>query len=54
MVEDNPSDDELTKHAFRKAHIANEPVVAGDGQISGLEVLERVRADARTRRMPPS
>jgi CheY-like chemotaxis protein len=36
LIEDNPSDVELTRHAFEKA----------------LEVLSRLRADERTRRMP--
>src|SRR5664279_411041 len=84
LVEDNPSDVALTERAFEKAHIANEMVVAQDGQealdylwgtgahagrdaadlpalilldlklpkVSGLEVLRRIRADARTRRLP--
>jgi len=32
LVEDNPSDIELTKRALEKAHIANQLVVAEDGQ----------------------
>jgi two-component system response regulator len=32
LVEDNPSDIELTKRAFAKSNIANELVVAEDGQ----------------------
>ena len=32
LVEDNPSDIELTKRALKKAHIMNELVVAEDGQ----------------------
>jgi len=32
LVEDNPSDIELTQRAFAKSHIANELVVAEDGQ----------------------
>jgi two-component system, response regulator len=84
LVEDNPSDVDLTRRAFEKGRIANELVVAEDGQealdyfagagsfagrdvddlpalvlldlklpkVSGLEVLRRVRADARTRRVP--
>ncbi|MBA4419196.1 MAG: two-component system response regulator [Syntrophus sp. (in: bacteria)] len=32
LVEDNPSDIDLTKRALKKAHIANELVVAEDGQ----------------------
>ena len=84
LVEDNPSDVALTERAFEKAHIANEMVVAQDGQealdylwgageyagrdaadlpalvlldlnlpkVSGLDVLRRIRGDARTRRLP--
>jgi two-component system response regulator len=84
LVEDNPSDVELTKRAFRRSRIANELVVVGDGQealdylfatgahadrahadlpaltlldlklprVPGLEVLRRIRAAGRTRRMP--
>ncbi len=32
LVEDNPSDIELTKRAFDKAHVTNKIVVAEDGQ----------------------
>jgi CheY-like chemotaxis protein len=32
LVEDNPSDVELTRRALSRQHIANELVVAGDGQ----------------------
>ncbi len=32
LVEDNPSDIELTQRALKKSHIANELVVAVDGQ----------------------
>ena len=32
LVEDNPSDIDLTKHALEKAHIMNELVVAEDGE----------------------
>ena len=75
LIEDNPSDVELTKRAFAKSHIANELVAVEDGEqalqylatselpavtlldlnlpkMSGLEVLRRIRADARTRRLP--
>ena len=84
LVEDNPSDVDLTRRALAKARIANELVVAEDGEealnylwgagpyagrdpadlpalalldlklpkIPGLEVLRRVRADLRTRRLP--
>jgi two-component system response regulator len=78
LIEDNPSDVELTRRALEKSRIANEMVVAEDGEaaleylgregaselpaialldlnlpkLSGLEVLRRIRADARTRRMP--
>jgi two-component system response regulator len=84
LVEDNPSDIDLTKRALTKARIANELVVVEDGQealdylfgtgqyagrdaapllalvlldlklpkVGGLEVLKRIRADARTKRLP--
>lgn len=84
LVEDNPSDVGLTTRALGKCRIANELVVAGDGEealdylfgtgryagrnvadlpamtlldlklpkVSGLDVLRRIRADARTRRLP--
>ena len=32
LIEDNPSDVDLTRRAFDKSHIANELVVAEDGQ----------------------
>lgn len=32
LVEDNPSDIKLTQRAFAKARIANELIVAEDGQ----------------------
>lgn len=84
LVEDNPSDVDLTRRALDKAHIANDLFVVEDGQealdylfgagahagrdvsespalilldlklprVPGLEVLRRVRANARTRRLP--
>jgi two-component system response regulator len=84
LVEDNPSDVDLTLRALEKGRIANEVAVARDGKealdylwgegahagrdvsdfpaitlldlklpkIPGLEVLRRLRADARTRRLP--
>lgn len=84
LIEDNPSDVELTRRALSKSRIANELVVAEDGEeamqyllgegawagrdvsklpalalldlklpkIPGLEVLRRIRADARTKRLP--
>jgi two-component system response regulator len=84
LVEDNPSDIELTIRAFERSRIANELIVAEDGQealdylwgqgkwegrdiqdlpaltlldlklpkVSGLEVLRRIRGEARTRRIP--
>ncbi len=83
LVEDNPSDIELTKRAFVREHITNELVVVEDGQaaldylfgtgryagrdlnqmptlilldlklpiVDGLEVLRRIRAHERTRRL---
>ena len=47
LVEDNPSDIELTQRAFAKSHIANELVVAEDGQ-EALDYL--FGADAHTGR----
>lgn len=84
LVEDNPSDVGLTQRALDKSRVANELVVAEDGQaaldyifgagayagrdvtqlptlvlldlklprVDGLEVLRRIRADKRTRRLP--
>ena len=84
LVEDNPSDIGLTQRALGKSHVANDLVVAEDGQaaldyvfgagayagrdvaelpalvlldlklprVDGLEVLRRIRADERTRRLP--
>jgi CheY-like chemotaxis protein len=84
LVEDNPSDVDLTRRALDKARIQNELVVAEDGEealdylfgtgayagrntsllpaltlldlnlpkIRGLEVLRRIRADVKTRRLP--
>ena len=83
LVEDNPSDVELTKRAFVREHIMNDLVVVEDGQtaldylfgtgpyagrdlnavptlilldlklpiVDGLEVLRRIRAHERTRRL---
>jgi CheY-like chemotaxis protein len=84
LVEDNPSDIDLTKRALANANIANKVVVAEDGQealdylfgtghyagrdaapllavvlldlklpkVDGLDVLRRIRADERTKRLP--
>jgi CheY-like chemotaxis protein len=84
LVEDNPSDVDLTRRAIARNRIANEVVVVNDGQsaldflfgegpyagrdvtrqpalilldlklpkLDGLEVLRRLRADPRTRRLP--
>jgi two-component system response regulator len=84
LVEDNPSDIDLTKRALSKGRILNELVVAEDGQealdylfgtgsratgdppplpalilldlklpkIDGHEVLTRIRANSRTKRLP--
>jgi two-component system, response regulator len=82
LVEDNPTDAELTVRALREHGFANRIRLARDGaealeflfgcgeksspvsrprlilldlrlpKVNGLEVLERVRADPRTRHMP--
>jgi CheY-like chemotaxis protein len=84
LVEDNPSDAELTLHALRKNKLANRIHLARDGEealeflfcrgpyadrqfdsaphlvlldlklpkVGGLEVLQKVKADARTRSIP--
>jgi len=84
LIEDNPSDVDLTRRAFEKSRIANQLVVAEDGEAAldylwgagahtgrdvselpalalldlnlpktpGLEILRRIRADLRTRRLP--
>lgn len=84
LIEDNPSDVDLTKRALEKARVANDLTVLEDGRdaldyifgegahagrdvsdlpaltlldlklprVPGLEVLRRIRADHRTRRMP--
>ena len=80
LIEDNQSDIELTKRAFKKNHILNKIVVMEDGQealdylfntlnspdqlpvvtlldlklprLDGIEVLRRIRSDARTKHMP--
>jgi two-component system, response regulator len=84
LIEDNPSDIDLTKRALEKGRVVNELVVVSDGQealdylfgtgayegrdpsevptvtlldlklpkVSGLDVLRRIRAEAKTRRMP--
>ncbi|MBX3203865.1 MAG: response regulator [Labilithrix sp.] len=84
LVEDNEADEKLTIRALKKSNIANEVVVARDGEealdylfgtgahagrdtsaapaltlldlnlpkLGGLDVLRRMRADDRTRRLP--
>jgi CheY-like chemotaxis protein len=84
LIEDNPSDIDLTRRALERGRIENELVVAEDGSealdylfgsgkyagrnpadtpalalldlklpgMSGLEVLRRIRADNRTKRLP--
>ena len=84
LIEDEPSDVELTKRALEKGHVYNTLVTVSDGQealdylfgqgayagrksaelpaltlldlklpkVPGLEVLRKIRAEARTRRMP--
>lgn len=82
LIEDNPSDIDLTRRALAKCRISTQLVVAEDGKdaidylwgmnrngeiselpaltlldlklprVSGLEILRRIRQDARTRRLP--
>ena len=84
LVEDNPSDAELTLHAFRKSKLANHVQLVRDGaealdflfcrgaysarrfdnppslilldlklpKIDGLQVLEQVKGEARTKAIP--
>jgi CheY-like chemotaxis protein len=84
LVEDNPSDIELTRRAFEKSRVTNDLIVVEDGQealdylfgtggaadaeaapkpaiilldlklprVDGLEVLRRIRANPKTRRLP--
>jgi two-component system, response regulator len=76
LIDDNPSDVDLTKRALEKGHIVNQLVVVEDGQdaldylnatpalpaltlldlnlprVPGLEVLRRIRTDARLKRIP--
>ncbi len=47
LVEDNPSDIGLTRRALAKSHIANELVVAEDGQ-DALDYLFGSRSIRRT------
>jgi two-component system, response regulator len=43
LVEDNPSDIDLTKRAFEKGHIANELIVIEDGQ----DAIDYIFCDAK-------
>ncbi len=82
LVEDNPDDEALTLRALMQSNVANDVVVAHDGEealnflfgerdgaeaarspavvlldlklpkVDGLEVLQRIRADERTRLIP--
>jgi two-component system, response regulator len=84
LVEDNPSDIELTKRALKKKNILNDVVVVEDGKmaldyllgrgdftgrdlnimptvilldlkmpkVGGLEVMQQIRSDLRTKRIP--
>jgi two-component system response regulator len=84
LIEDNPSDVDLTRRALKRSHISTELVVAEDGEealnylwgagahadrdtselpdltlldlklpkLAGLDLLQRIRSDARTRRLP--
>src|ERR1039458_10885610 len=83
LIEDNPSDVNLTRRALERGHLLNELTVVSDGQealdylfaagayagrdpsdlpsltlldlklpkVSGLDVLKRIRANAKTRRL---
>lgn len=48
LVEDNPADVELTLRALKKNNLANRIHVARDG----VEALERIKGDPRTRTVP--
>jgi two-component system, response regulator len=84
LVEDNPSDAELTLHAFKKSKLANQVQLVRDGaealdflfcrgafstrrfdrppslilldlklpKVDGLQVLDEVKGDSRTRAIP--
>jgi two-component system, response regulator len=84
LVEDNPSDAELTLHALRKSKVANQIQLVRDGEealdflfcrgafssrrfdraprlilldlklpkVDGLQVLEHIKGDARTKAIP--
>ena len=76
LVEDNPDDERLTIRALRKGNIANDILVARNGEealalvlnaeplpcvvlldlklpkIDGLEVLQHIRSNERTRLLP--
>jgi len=48
LIEDNPSDVELTLHVFKRNNISNRVQVVHDGK----EVLRKIREDPRNRRIP--
>ncbi len=52
LVEDNPDDLELTLHALRQENLANQIVIARDGE-EALDFLFRRGAHARTTGPPP-
>jgi DNA-binding response OmpR family regulator len=62
IVEDDPQDVELTMTALAEYNLANEVVVAGDGEVmlldlklpkvDGLEVLQQIKADEKLRMIP--
>jgi len=47
LVEDNPDDEELTRYAFRKSNMANQIIVAHDGQ-EALDMLYGLEGDEKS------
>lgn len=51
LIEDNPDDVELTLRVFKKHHVANEIIVAKDGE-EALDILFQRGEKNKTRRIP--